>query len=80
MDENMNYEVEVLDEDNIEEFEVEEGKELSTGVAMLIGAGLTGAAIGAVKLGKKAWGKIKAKREIAKTRHEMVPADEAEEA
>ena len=80
MDENMIYEAEVMDVDNVEEFEVEEGRELSTGVAVLIGAAITGAAIGAVKLGKKALSKIKEKRAIAKTRHEMVPADEAEEA
>lgn len=78
MDENKNYEVEVIDTDN-DEFEIEEGKEIGTGVAMLIGAALTGAAIGAVKVGKKAWNKIKAKRDIAKARHETIPEDVAKD-
>lgn len=58
-DEIMNYE----DETEIVEYDADdiEKKGLSTGAAMLIGAGLTTAVIAAVKLGKKAIAKIKAK-------------------
>lgn len=52
---------------------------LGTGVAMLIGAGLTLAVGAAVKLGKKAYAKIKAKKEKnddADDHDFVVPSDE----
>lgn len=60
----MNYEEEVM-EPEVEFDEVEtENSGMSTGVAMLIGAGLTAATIAAVKLGKKLYAKIKAHKEL----------------
>ena len=53
-----------------EEYEImenpidEEGSGIGTGMAMLIGAGLAFAVGGAVKLGKMAYAKIKAKKEL----------------
>lgn len=59
----MNYEEEMIPE--VETYEMEsEGSGLSTGVAMLIGAGLTIAATAAVKLGKKVYAAYKAKKEL----------------
>lgn len=59
--ENMNYN-EVM-ENEVENDEVEtESSGMGTGVAMLIGAGLTAATVAAVKLGKKAIAKFKARK------------------
>lgn len=58
----MNYEETEPDDD----IEIEEDSGMGTGVAMLIGAGLTVAAAAAVKFGKKAYAKIKAKKELRK--------------
>lgn len=59
----MNYEEEMIPE--VETYEMEsEGSGLSTGVAMLIGAGLTAASVAAVKLGKNLYAKFKAKKEL----------------
>lgn len=63
--ENMNYEVEVM-EPEVDTFEMEaENSGIGTGVAMLIGAGLTAATVAVVKLGKKA---IAAHRDKKKVR------------
>ncbi len=62
----MNYD-EVM-EPEVETTEVEtEETGMRPGMVMLIGAGLTAAGIAAVKLGKKAWAKAKAKKESKKT-------------
>ena len=59
----MNYEEEMIPE--VETYEMEpEGSGMGTGVAILIGAGLTIAATAAVKLGKKAYAAYKAKKEL----------------
>lgn len=74
----MNYEEEMNPE--VETYEMEsENSGLSAGVAMLIGAGLTAASIAAVKLGKKLYAKIKAKKEAEDYADEhdfVVPSDE----
>lgn len=74
----MNYEEEMNPE--VETYEVEsENSGLSTGMAMLIGAGLTAASVAAVKLGKKLFAMIKAKREAEDCADEhdfVVPSDE----
>ena len=58
----MNYD-EVM-EPEVETTEVEtEESSIRPGMVVLIGAGLTAAGIAAVKLGKKAFAKIKAKKE-----------------
>lgn len=58
----MNYEEEVMEP---ETFEMEpESSGMGTGVAMLIGAGLTAATVAVVKLGKKAFAAYKAKKEL----------------
>lgn len=62
-------EVEVTEEPEV----VEEHTGIGTGLAMLIGSGLTLAAIAAVKKGKKVWERYKAKKEVAE-----VTGDEAE--
>lgn len=60
---------EVMNYDEAMETEVEndivetEDSGMSTGVAMLIGAGLTAASVAAVKLGKKVIAKFKARKE-----------------
>lgn len=60
----MNYEEEVMEpEFEIDEVEREESG-MSAGVAVLIGAGVTAAGIAAVKLGKKLYAKIKARKEL----------------
>lgn len=60
----MSYEEEIM-EPEVEFDEVgTENSGLSTGLAMLIGAGLTAASIAAVKLGKKVYAKIKARKEL----------------
>lgn len=62
----MNTEDEVMDTE-ISTVETEsERPEMGTGVAMLIGAGLTLAVGAAVKLGKKAYAAYKAKKELRK--------------
>lgn len=62
----MNYD-EVM-EPEVETTEVEtEETGMRPGVVMLIGAGLTAAGIAAVKLGKKAWTKLKAKKDSKET-------------
>lgn len=48
------------------EIMINEGSGLGTGMSMLIGAGLAFAVGGAVKVGKWAYGKVKAKREFRK--------------
>ena len=59
----MNYEEEVM-EPEFEIDEVERDSGMSAGVAVLIGAGVTAAGIAAVKLGKKLYAKIKARKEL----------------
>ena len=56
----MNYDDVMEPEVETTEVETEETG-MRPGVVMLIGAGLTAAGIAAVKLGKKAWTKLKAK-------------------
>jgi hypothetical protein len=62
MEEIMNYEEVMEPEVEIEETEGNSG--MSTGVAILIGAGLTAAVAAAVKVGKNLWAKHKAKKEL----------------
>lgn len=74
----MNYENEVMDAE-IETCEVDTEKSgMSTGVAMLIGAGLTLATTAAVKLVKKIVANAKAKKELRKPAEDQVvePTDE----
>ena len=66
----MNYEENEIAEVENDEAETKESG-MSTGVAMLIGAGLTIATGGLIKLGKKLVNKYKAKKEAQK-------ADESE--
>ena len=79
MDENMNYEEEeVMEPEEATEVESEETG-MSTGVAMLIGAGLTVAVTAAVKLGKKLVAKFRAKKALEDTMDErdfVIPSDE----
>lgn len=79
MDEIMNYEEEeVMEPEEATEVESEETG-MSTGVAMLIGAGLTVAAAAAVKLGKKLVAKFRAKKALEDTtddRDFVIPSDE----
>lgn len=64
MEEIMNYEDEIMDNE-IACIETEaEGSSMSTGAAMLIGAGLTLAVTATVKLAKKLVAKHKAKKEL----------------
>lgn len=66
----MNYEEEVMEpEVEIDEAETEDSG-ISTGVAMMIGAGLTVAATAVVRLGKKAFAAYKAKKEARKANEE----------
>lgn len=64
---------EVMNYDEAMETEVEndvvetEDSGMSTGVAMLIGAGLTAASVAAVKLGKKIIARFKARKEDQET-------------
>lgn len=68
----MNYEEEVMDtEIDYDEVETERSG-MSAGVAVLIGAGLTAAGIAAVKLGKKALAKIRARKEVKETEDDDV--------
>ena len=79
MDEITNYEEEeVMEPEEATEVESEETG-MSTGVAMLIGAGLTVAAAAAVKLGKKLVAKFRAKKALEDTtddRDFVIPSDE----
>lgn len=60
----MNYEEEVM-EPEVEIDEVENEKSgMSTGLVVLIGAGVAAATVAAVTLGKKVWSKIKARKEL----------------
>lgn len=60
----MNYENEAM-ENEVYEVESEETG-ISTGLAMLIGAGITAAGVAVVGLGKKLWADYKAKKELKK--------------
>ena len=79
MDEIVNYEEEeVMEPEETTEVESEETG-MSTGVAMLIGAGLTVAAAAAVKFGKKLVAKFRAKKALEDTtddRDFVIPSDE----
>lgn len=70
MDYDENTAIEEVNNDETEE--VQDSSGMSTGVAMLIGAGLTIATGGLIKLGKKLVNKYKAKKEAQK-------ADESED-
>jgi hypothetical protein len=60
----MNYEEEVM-ENEVDVFETEhEETGIGTGLAILIGAGITAAGVAVVGLGKKLWAKHKAKKEL----------------
>lgn len=60
----MNYENEAM-ENEVEICEMEsEESGIGTGLAMLIGAGITAAGVAVVGLGKKLWAKHKAKKEL----------------
>lgn len=74
----MDYENEVMDSE-VETFEVESKKSgMSTGMAMLFGAGLTVATTVVVKLVKKLVANAKAKKELRKPEegHVVEPTDE----
>lgn len=75
----MNYD-EVM-EPEVETTEVEtEESGIRPGMVVLIGAGLTAAGIAAVKLGKKAFAKIKAKKEAKETEEDdFVEVDDDED-
>lgn len=69
----MNYDETAIEEvENNDEVEEVQNSGMSTGVAMLIGVGLTIATGGLIKLGKKLVNKYKAKKEAQK-------ADESED-
>lgn len=70
MDYDENTAIEEVNNDETEE--VQDSSGISTGVAMLIGVGLTIATGGLIKLGKKLVNKYKAKKEAQK-------ADESED-
>lgn len=71
MEENMNYNEEVM-EPEVETDEVEtENSGIGTGMAMLIGAGLTVATTAIIKLGKKAYAKIKSKKESRRSKDDI---------
>lgn len=65
-DEIMNTEDEVMDTEIATAEAESEETGIGTGVAMLIGAGLTLAVGAAVKVGKKLYAKYKAKKELRK--------------
>ena len=72
---------EIMEMDEIMDIEVidmepEERSGLSTGGAMLIGAALTAATVAVVKLGKKAWAKYKAHKELRKPDREVEVDDD----
>lgn len=64
----MNEEIMETEVDTCDVDETESG--ISTGLAMLIGAGLTAASVAAVKLGKKVFASIKAKKARKETDEE----------
>lgn len=66
---------EVMDVEVID-MESDDRSGLSTGGAMLIGAVLTAATVAVVKLGKKAWAKYKARKELHLADHEIEVTDE----
>lgn len=73
----MNYEeIEVMDDAVM----ADEDTGMATGIAMLIGAGLTLAVGAGVKFGKKAYAAYKAKKELRKPDKEIIvePEDVAE--
>lgn len=72
----------MVNEEVIEEPEVVEENDsgMSTGLAMLIGSGLTLAVIAGVKQGKKIMAKIKAKKEAAKATEDSEVIDVTDEA
>ena len=71
----MNYENEVFES---EVYETEsENAGIGTGLAMLIGAGITAAGVAVVGLGKKLWANYKAKKELRLVdQDEFIEADE----
>lgn len=72
----MNYE-EVM-EPEIETYETDtENSGISAGLAVLIGAGVAAAGIAVVKLGRKAYAKFKAKKELRESEEDF--CEEAEE-
>lgn len=73
-DNNMNYEDDMMVMDG--EDTADEGTNLGTGAGMLIGAGLTLAVLSAIKLGKKVYTKIKAKKELRQPDEVVEPTDE----
>lgn len=68
----INEEIEVMDNEIV----ADGGSGIGTGMAMLIGAGLAFAVGGAVKAGKWAIAKFKAKKELKKPDEEVVVEDE----
>lgn len=80
MEEFMNNEMDVINVD-ADLSEVEGNSGMSTGVAMLVGAGLTLAITAGVKLAKKLWNDHKAKKEAEDValRDVVDAADESEE-
>jgi hypothetical protein len=68
-----NNEIMEIEEMNIMEGEIiDDGPSgMSTGAAMLAGAALTVAVAGVVKLGKRVWGKIKARKEEQASKHDF---------
>lgn len=81
----MNEEIMEMDqvtEETQPEVVEEEQNGIGTGMAMLIGAGLTVAGIAAVKYGRKAIGKIKSMRKASKKpkeEHEVIDLEVVEE-
>ena len=71
----MNYENEVFES---EVYETEsENTGIGTGLAMLIGAGITAAGVAVVSLGKKLWANYKAKKELRLVdQDEFIEADD----
>lgn len=68
----INEEIEVMDDRIV----ADDGTGIGTGMAMLIGAGLAFAVGGAVKAGKWAYSKIKAKKELKKPDKEILVEEE----
>lgn len=68
----INEEIEVMDDHIV----ADDGNGIGTGMAMLIGAGLAFAVGGAVKAGKWAIAKIKAKKELKKPDKEVLVEEE----
>ena len=59
--------------------EAEEKSGMSTGLAMLIGGGITVGAIALGKAGKKVWAKIKAKKDASKASEESTEKEDEDE-